>query len=80
NIGFWLGVYIPVLVIFLLGLLSMIKVGVTPGGYLGAFSWSKVLRNLENMDTFKYLAGIPFIFVGIEMSSVYIPRLTEGRK
>ena len=41
NIGVWLGVYIPVLVMFVLGLLSMIKVGLTPGGYLGALSWSK---------------------------------------
>ena len=80
NIGVWLGVYIPVLVMFVLGLLSMIKVGLTPGGYLGAFSWSKVLPNLENMDTFKYLAGIAFIFVGIEMSSVYIPRLKDATK
>ena len=30
NIGVWLGVYIPVLVMFVLGLLSMIKVGLTP--------------------------------------------------
>ncbi len=32
------------------------------------------------MDTFKYLAGIAFIFVGIEMSSVYIPRLKDATK
>ena len=67
NIGVWLGVYIPVLVMFVLGLLSMIKVGLTR--LFRCLLLSKVLPNLENMDTFKYLAGIAFIFVGIEMSS-----------
>lgn len=80
NIGVWLGVYIPVLVMFVLGIFSFFKVGLVSNGYLGAFSWSKVLPNLSNMESFKYLAGITFIFVGIEMSSVYIPRLKDATK
>ena len=77
NIGVWLGVYIPVLVMFVLGLLSMIKVGLTPGGYLGAFSWSKVLPNLENMDTFKYLAGIAFINV---INAMFVANIVPNGK
>lgn len=80
NIGVWLGVYIPVLVMVVLGVISFFKVGLVSNGYLGAFSWSKVIPNLENMESFKYLAGISFIFVGIEMSSVYIPRLKDATK
>lgn len=72
NIGVWLGVYILVLVMFVLGFFLMIKVGLIFGGYLGVFFWLKVLLNLENMDIFKYLVGIVFIFVGIEMFFVYI--------
>lgn len=80
NIGVWLGVYIPVAVMFILGLFSAFKVGLVSNGYLGAFSWSKVLPDLQHMDSLKYLAGITFIFVGIEMSSVYMPRLKDSTK
>jgi amino acid transporter len=80
NIGVWLGVYIPALVIFIMGVFALAKVGIVSHGYLGNFSWSKLLPNLQNMDTFKYLAGIMFIFVGIEMSSVYMPRLKDATK
>ncbi len=31
----------------------------------------KAFPDLEHIDSLKYLAGITFIFVGIEMSSVY---------
>lgn len=80
NIGVWLGVYIPVLVIFIMGAFALSKVGIVSHGYLGSFSWSKVVPNLQNMETFKYLAGIMFIFVGIEMSSVFMPRLKDATK
>lgn len=80
NIGVWLGIYIPVVVMFLLGLIALLKVGVLSTGYLGTFSWHKILPDLQHMDSFKYLAGISFIFVGIEMSSVYIPRLKDATK
>lgn len=80
KIGVWLGVYIPVLVMFVLGIFSFIKVGLVSNGYLGAFSWSKMIPDLQHVDSFKYLAGITFIFVGMEMSSVYIPRLKDATK
>lgn len=80
NVGVWLGIYIPVVVMVVLGVATLIKVGLTPDGYLGAFSMDKMIPNLQHTDSFKYLAGISFIFVGIEMSSVYIPRLKDATK
>ncbi|MBO0432830.1 tyrosine-tyramine antiporter [Enterococcus sp. DIV0660C] len=80
NIGVWLGVYIPVVIMFVLGLLAAFKVGLVSNGYLGAFSWSKAFPDLEHVESLKYLAGITFIFVGIEMSSVYMPRLKDATK
>ena len=75
NIGVWLGVYIPVVIMFVLGLFAAFKVGLVSNGYLGDFSWSKAFPDLQHSESLKYLAGITFIFVGIEMSSVYMPRL-----
>ena len=80
NIGVWLGVYIPVVIMFILGILAFFKVGLVSNGYLGDFSWSKALPDLQHSDSLKYLAGITFIFVGIEMSSVYMPRLKDATK
>ena len=40
----------------------------------------KAFPDLEHIDSLKYLAGITFIFVGIEMSSVYMPRLKDATK
>ena len=80
NIGVWLGVYIPVVIMFVLGVLAAFKVGLVSNGYLGDFSWSKAFPDLEHIDSLKYLAGITFIFVGIEMSSVYMPRLKDATK
>jgi glutamate:GABA antiporter len=78
NFGVWLGVYIPVMVLFVLGALTSIKIGINPLGGLGNFSFDKLIPNLNDVSSFKYLAGIVFIFVGIEISSVYMPRLKDA--
>ena len=39
----------------------------------------KSFPDLEHIDSLKYLAGIIY-FVGIEMSSVYMPRLKDATK
>ena len=57
NIGVWLGVYIPVVIMFVLGVLAAFKVGLVSNGYLGDFSWSKAFPDLEHIDSLKYLAG-----------------------
>lgn len=44
------------------------------------FHGQKLSLTLEHIDSLKYLAGITFIFVGIEMSSVYMPRLKDATK
>lgn len=72
NIGVWLGVYILVVIMFVLGVLVVFKVGLVLNGYLGDFLWLKVFFDLEYIDLLKYLVGIIFIFVGIEMSFVYM--------
>lgn len=80
NVGVWLGVYIPVIVLFVLGVLTSVKIGINPTGGLGEFSWQKLVPDLNDVSSLKYLAGIIFIFVGIEMSSVYMPRLSNATK
>lgn len=78
NIGVWLGVYIPVVILFVMGLATSIKIGLNPAGYLGAFSFDKLIPNVADMSSLKYLVSIAFIFTGIEISSVYIPQLEDA--
>ncbi len=92
RIGVALGVYLPVIVMFLLGLAAFIKVGLRSNGYLGgdvnphsAFRVGGVGRALtpftpETASTLALFAGVVFIYIGIEMSSVYIPRLANPVK
>ncbi|GAB6092256.1 tyrosine-tyramine antiporter [Furfurilactobacillus curtus] len=80
NIGVWLGVYIPIVIMLVMGIAALIKTGVNPGSYLGTFSWSKLMPSLSNMQTLQYFAAISFIYTGIEISSVFIPRLHKAEK
>ena len=75
DIGVWLGVYIPIVIMAIMGILALIKNGIMVNGTLGSFSFGKLNPIGQGMDSLKYMAGISFIFVGIEMSSVFIPRL-----
>lgn len=80
NIGVWLGVYIPIVIMLILGISAIIKTGINPAGYLGSFSWNKLLPSLSNIRTLQYFAAISFIYTGIEISSVFIPRLHDAAK
>lgn len=80
QIGVWLGVYIPVIILFIMGVFTTIKIGVNPHGNLGTFAFSKLIPTVNSLSSFQYLAAVVFIFVGIEISSVYIPRLEEPEK
>lgn len=80
NIGVWLGVYIPIVIMAVMGLLALFKNGIMLNGTLGAFSWDKLFPLKNGLESLKYMAGISFIFVGIEMSSVFIPRLSNPSK
>lgn len=39
NIGVWLGVYIPIVIMLIMGIAALIKTGINPASYLGTFSW-----------------------------------------
>ncbi|GKQ42799.1 amino acid permease [Companilactobacillus sp. RD055328] len=80
SVGVWLGVYIPIVVMLVMGVASMIKVGIRPISYLGSFSWDKLLPSFSNIESLQYFAAIAFVFVGIEISSVYIPRLKDAKR
>lgn len=76
RVGVVLGVYIPVAAMLGLGIAATVKVGVSSTGYLGGFKASNLLPfSSESAKTLTYFAAIMFIFSGIEMSSVYLPRL-----
>ncbi len=80
KIGVWLGLYIPLAMMLLLGIITWIKVGILPHGTLGSFSWGKLIPDAKTASSFVYFAPIMFIFTGIEMSSVYITRLKNPVK
>ncbi|KAA4886945.1 amino acid permease, partial [Bacteroides fragilis] len=80
KIGVWLGLYIPLAMMLLLGIITWIKVGILPHGTLGSFSWEKLIPDAKTASSFVYFAPIMFIFTGIEMSSVYITRLKNPVK
>lgn len=78
QLGVWLGVYIPIVILMVMGVAATAKVGIQPNGILGDFSWSKLIPH--DVQSLQYFAAIAFVFVGIEISSVYIPRLKEAEK
>lgn len=80
KIGVWLGLYIPLAMMLLLGIITWIKVGILPHGTLGSFSWEKLILDAKTVSSLVYFAPIMFIFTGIEMSSVYITRLKNPVK
>ena len=78
SIGVWLGVYIPVAVMVIMGVLSFLKVGIQAHSVLGSFSPMKLLPT--DTSSLKYVGAIAFIFTGIETAGVYVPRLKEATK
>lgn len=76
RIGVILGIYIPVGAMLVLGVAASLKTGLNSDGYLGQFTASDLLPfSADSARTLTYFASIVFIFTGIEMSSVYLPRL-----
>ncbi|WP_297078995.1 amino acid permease [uncultured Enterococcus sp.] len=80
KFGIWLGLYIPVLMLFSLGLITFIKFGFSSHSILGPFSMDKLLPQSLTSGTGMYFSGIIFVFLGIEMSSVFITRLNNPSK
>lgn len=80
KFGIWLGFYIPVVMLFVLGLYTFIKFGFNPHSILGTFEPSKLLPKSLTSGSGMYFSGVIFIFLGIEMSSVFITRLKNPSK
>jgi amino acid transporter len=81
RVGVMFGVYLPVAVMFLLGIAAFIKTGIRPHSYLGHFRMSDLLPlSKGSVGTLSFFAAIAFIYSGIEMSSVYLPRLKHPEK
>lgn len=80
KFGIWLGFYIPVVMLFVLGLYTFIKFGFDPHSILGTFEPSKLVPKSLTSGSGMYFSGVIFIFLGIEMSSVFITRLTNPSK
>lgn len=80
QIGVILGLYLPVGFMVVLGIAALVKVGIMPGGYLGTDSTGFNPFAPGSVGTLAFFASIVFIFTGIEMSSVYLPRLKNSAK
>lgn len=80
RIGVVLGLYLPVAFMVILGIAALVKVGIRPDGYLGKGSSGLLPFSSQSAGTLVFFASIVFIFTGIEMSSVYLPRLKNSAK
>lgn len=80
KVGIWFGLYIPLAMMLVLGIASSIKVGLDPKGALASIEWSKFIPDHTTKSSIKYFTPIMFIFVGQEMSAVYIKRLEKPTK
>lgn len=77
QVGAWLGIYIPLVIMTLLGIIAVIKSGISPASILGKFSAGKLVPDLTDMKSLQFFSPIIFIYTGIEMSSVYITRIKK---
>ncbi|NWL88087.1 MULTISPECIES: tyrosine-tyramine antiporter [unclassified Paenibacillus] len=80
NWGSIIGVYIPFLVLVVLGLAYMFKNGINPSGYLANFKAGDLLPNLSDLGSLAYLSGIIFIFAGVEISSVHANNIENPKR
>ena len=80
QIGIWLGLYIPIVVMFALGIGAIAVTGIKAESTLGTFAWGKLIPDFTDGATLQFFLAIIFIYTGIEMSSVYITRLRNAVK
>lgn len=78
--GIWFMLYIPAIMIIILGIAATVKTGLNPQSVLGGFDANALVPAGKSFKTMQYFAPIIFIFIGIEMSSVYIKRLSKPIK
>ncbi|EPY12636.1 MULTISPECIES: tyrosine-tyramine antiporter [Paenibacillus] len=80
NWGAIIGVYIPFVILVILGLMYMFKNGINPQGYLADFKASNLLPNLSDLGSLAFLSGIIFIFAGVEISSVHANNIENPKR
>ncbi|PEB55987.1 amino acid permease [Bacillus pseudomycoides] len=80
NWGAVIGVYIPFVILVVLGVIYMIKNGIQPNSYLGNFKPSDLIPNLKDLGSLAYLSGIIFIFAGVEISSVHANNIENPKR
>lgn len=76
-IGIWLGVYLPMGLMFILGLAAFLKRGLYPHSMLGAFSLHGTIPSLTDTKSLQYVSAVAFIFTWILTTGVYAPRLKK---
>lgn len=80
GIGTYVGVYIPFIIVIILGILFFFKHGINPDGYLAGFTPGKLLPDVSNLGALPVFIGIIFIFAGVEMSSVHVNEIENPSK
>ena len=80
NWGAVIGVYIPFVILVVLGVTYMIKNGIQPNSYLGDFKPSDLIPNFKDLGSLTYLSGIIFIFAGVEISSVHANNIENPKR
>ncbi|MDM5186073.1 tyrosine-tyramine antiporter [Bacillus sp. DX4.1] len=80
NWGAIIGVYIPFVILVVLGVIYMIKNGIQPNSYLGNFKTSDLVPNFKDLGSLTYLSGIIFIFAGVEISSVHANNIENPKR
>ena len=80
NWGAVIGVYIPFVILVVLGVIYMIKNGIQPNSYLGGFEPSDLVPDLSDTGSLAYLSGIIFIFAGVEISSVHANNIENPKR
>ncbi|MEV2753979.1 tyrosine-tyramine antiporter [Paenibacillus larvae] len=80
NWGSVIGVYIPFVLLVVLGIIFMIKNGIKQDSYLGHFKPGDLIPNFKDLGSLTYLSGIIFIFAGVEISSVHANNIENPKR
>ncbi|SMF73303.1 amino acid/polyamine/organocation transporter, APC superfamily [Paenibacillus uliginis N3/975] len=80
NWGAIIGVYIPFVVLVILGLWFFFKNGIQQISYLGNFKAKDLVPNFSDLGSLTYLSGIIFIFAGVEISSVHANNIENPKR
>lgn len=77
GFGAIIGIYIPFVVLLVLGIMYLVKNGINPKDYLGDFTLGSLL---PNKDGLALIPAIVFIFAGVEMSCVHVRDVDKPAK